>query len=35
VHGVVDGLGCTGLVARLDPEEGLCCVKVRAEPPAD
>ena len=34
VHGVVNGLGCTGLVARLDPEEGLCCVKVRAEPPA-
>ena len=33
VHGVVEGLGCTGLVARLDPEDGLCCVKVRAEPP--
>jgi predicted ArsR family transcriptional regulator len=31
VGGVVDGLGCTGLVARLDPEEGLCCVKVFGE----
>ena len=32
VHGVIDGLGCAGLVARLDPEDGLCCVKVRGEP---
>src|SRR5690242_1579221 len=32
VGGVVDGLGCAGLVARLDPEEGLCCVKVGGEP---
>jgi predicted ArsR family transcriptional regulator len=32
VHGVVDGLGCTGLAARLDPEQGLCCVKVRGLP---
>ena len=31
VTGVVDGLGCAGLVARLDPEEGLCCVKVSGE----
>jgi hypothetical protein len=31
VTGVVDGLGCAGLVARLDPEEGLCCVKVSSE----
>jgi len=31
VGGVVDELGCTGLVARLDPEEGLCCVKVFGE----
>jgi predicted ArsR family transcriptional regulator len=28
VGGVLDGLGCAGLAARLDPEDGLCCVKV-------
>ncbi len=33
VQGVVDGLGCAGLVARLDPEDGLCCVKVRSATP--
>ncbi len=29
VTGVLDGLGCRSLDAVLDPEEGLCCVKVR------
>jgi predicted ArsR family transcriptional regulator len=29
VTGVVDALGCTRLEASLDPEDGLCCVKVR------
>jgi predicted ArsR family transcriptional regulator len=29
VGGVLEGLGCDGLTARLDPEDGLCCVKVR------
>jgi predicted ArsR family transcriptional regulator len=29
VGGVLEGLGCEGLTARLDPEDGLCCVKVR------
>jgi predicted ArsR family transcriptional regulator len=29
VQGVADGLGCTGSDARLDPEPGKCCVKVR------
>ena len=29
VSGMLDGLGCTGLHAALDPEPGLCCVKVR------
>ena len=33
VGGVVDGLGCVGLAARLDPEEGLCCVKVGSDRP--
>jgi predicted ArsR family transcriptional regulator len=28
VAGVLDGLGCGSLAARLDPEDGLCCVKV-------
>lgn len=29
VQGVADGLGCEGAVAALEPEAGLCCVKVR------
>jgi predicted ArsR family transcriptional regulator len=29
VGGVLDGLGCAGLEACLDPEPGLCCVKTR------
>ena len=28
VQGVADGVGCPGLSARLEPESGLCCVKV-------
>ena len=28
VGGLVEGLGATGLEARLDPEEGFCCVRV-------
>ena len=31
VQGVADGLGCTGVSARLEPEEGHCCVKAHAE----
>ncbi len=30
IGGVLVGLGCEGLGARLDPEPGLCCVKIRA-----
>ena len=30
VGGVIDGLGCTGLVAELEPEPGRCCVTTRA-----
>ncbi len=33
VQGVADGLGCQGISARLEPEPGLCCVKVHAERP--
>lgn len=29
VQGVVDGLGCEGVEARLEPQPGLCCVKTR------
>ena len=29
VGGVLDGLGCAGVDACLDPEPGLCCVKAR------
>jgi predicted ArsR family transcriptional regulator len=29
VQGVADGLGCDGAIASLEPEAGLCCVKVR------
>jgi predicted ArsR family transcriptional regulator len=29
VNGVIDGLGCGSLAAALEPEDGLCCVKVR------
>ncbi|HET7356027.1 MAG TPA: helix-turn-helix domain-containing protein [Nocardioidaceae bacterium] len=32
VSGLLDGLGCTGLHAALDPEPGLCCVKIRPAP---
>lgn len=32
VQGVVEGLGCTGVAACLDPAPGLCCVKVRSLP---
>ena len=31
VQGVADGLGCTGVAARLEPEPGHCCVKARVE----
>lgn len=33
VQGVLDGLGCTHVESCLDPEPGLCCVKVRATSP--
>lgn len=29
VQGVADGIGCTGVTACLEPEEGRCCVKAR------
>jgi predicted ArsR family transcriptional regulator len=29
VEGVLEGLGCTDWRTRLDPEPGLCCVKLR------
>ncbi|MEP6761528.1 MAG: helix-turn-helix domain-containing protein [Sporichthyaceae bacterium] len=29
VGGVIDGLGCTGLVAELEPDPGRCCVTTR------
>jgi predicted ArsR family transcriptional regulator len=29
VQGVADGLGCTGVVAALEPEPGRCCVRAR------
>ena len=29
VRGVLDGVGCAGTEARLDPEDGLCCVRLR------
>ncbi|MGH9177920.1 MAG: helix-turn-helix transcriptional regulator [Acidimicrobiales bacterium] len=29
LEGVLDGLGHTGLTARLEPEAGMCCVKLR------
>ena len=32
VHGVVDGLGCTGAGRAARPRGGLCCVKVRPSP---
>jgi predicted ArsR family transcriptional regulator len=35
VGGVIDGLGCTGLVAELEPEPGRCCVTTRAAVAAD
>src|SRR3954452_7209948 len=31
MQGVADGLGCTGVAARLEPEPGHCCVKARVE----
>ena len=30
VQSVADGLGCRGVTARLEPEPGLCCVKVHS-----
>lgn len=30
VGGVIDGLGCTGMVAELEPDPGRCCVTTRA-----
>jgi predicted ArsR family transcriptional regulator len=33
VEGVLDGLGCTSLQARLDPHPSMCCVRVRAREP--
>ncbi|MEP6817521.1 MAG: helix-turn-helix domain-containing protein [Marmoricola sp.] len=32
VQGVLDGLGCAGLEACLDPSPELCCVRVRTRP---
>jgi predicted ArsR family transcriptional regulator len=32
VGGVIDGLGCTSLVAELEPDPGRCCVTTRARP---
>lgn len=32
VQGVLDGLGCTGVEATLEPEPGWCCVKARPLP---
>ncbi len=29
VNGVLEGLGCSGVEACLDPEPGMCCVKAR------
>jgi predicted ArsR family transcriptional regulator len=31
VQGVADGIGCTGVAARLEPDQGRCCVKARFE----
>jgi predicted ArsR family transcriptional regulator len=31
VHGVVEGLGCQGLTANLEPSPGRCCVSVRED----
>jgi predicted ArsR family transcriptional regulator len=31
VQGVADGLGCSRVTAHLDPEPGLCCVKVQRQ----
>lgn len=35
VGGLLDGLACTEWRACLDPEPGLCCVKLRPAAPAD
>jgi predicted ArsR family transcriptional regulator len=35
VGGVIDGLGCAGLVAELEPDPGRCCVTTRAAASAD
>jgi predicted ArsR family transcriptional regulator len=32
VQGVADGLGCAGVEARLEPEDGHCCVKAHRAP---
>ena len=34
LEAVIDGVGGTGLDARLEPEDGLCCVKLRPRSPA-
>ncbi len=34
VQGVVDGVGCEGVTAHLEPEPGQCCVKARRDDPA-
>jgi predicted ArsR family transcriptional regulator len=31
VQGVADGVGCPGVTAHLEPEEGWCCVRVRPD----
>ena len=35
VSGVLEGAECRGLSACLDPEEGLCCVRVRPVDPSE
>lgn len=34
VQGVADGLECDGVVAALEPEPGMCCVKARLDRPS-
>ena len=33
VTGVIDGSGCRGVTASLEPSPGRCCVSARLEPP--
>ncbi|MDQ3827269.1 MAG: transcriptional regulator [Actinomycetota bacterium] len=35
LDGVLDGLGTTGLTARLDPAPPFCCVRIEKDPSAD